>query len=266
MRLLAIIGDPVSHSLSPLLHNSAIAALGLNPAVYTRLHLTDGSRLKNAFFNHGLYGANVTVPHKEAAFRACDRLCALSERIGAVNTLLIEEGRLSGYNTDAPGFMASISAFKRPKRTLILGAGGTARAIAAVMAQQNYSVTVLNRSADRLTAFERFGVARATWADWPQGPFDMVINTTSAGLQDESLPLPAEQLEHYLASAQVAIEVIYGKKTPFLKQAEAAGLQTQDGLSMLIHQAALAFKHFFPGQDPAQVSTLMYQAIKRLAP
>jgi shikimate dehydrogenase len=260
---LAIIGDPVSHSFSPLLHNSTIAALKLDPAVYTRLHLIEGDRLKTAFFSHGLYGANVTVPHKEAAFNACDRLCPLAEQIGAVNTLVLEEGLLCGYNTDAPGFMEAIKHFGRPKRVLILGAGGTARAIAAIMGRQGYDCTVLNRSANRLTAFKGFEVACATWAEPPQGPFEMVINTTSAGLKDESLPLESAFLDHYFASARVAIEVIYGKETPFLSRARKAGLQTQDGLAMLIEQAALAFKHFFSDQDPARVSTLMHQSAIR---
>ena len=264
MKLLAILGNPVSHSLSPLLHNSAITALALQPAVYTRLRIEDGSQLRRIFESHGLSGANVTVPHKEAAFEACDEVCKLAERIGAVNTIVNEAGRLKGYNTDAPGFMEAIAPFGHPKRSLILGAGGTARAIATIFAQQGLACTVLNRSSDRLKPFKAMGVETATWQSLPKGPFEMVINTTSAGLSDDALPLDRAILQGYLASARAAIEVIYGKETPFLKLANAEGIQTQDGLPMLIHQAALAFKLFFPAQEPAQVSTLMYDAATKL--
>ena len=107
MKLFAIFGDPVSHSRSPLMHNNVFRELGFN-ACYTRIHLKDGDRLRETFFGLGLDGANITVPHKEAAFKACDEVRGFAKKIGVVNTLINENGRLVGYNTDADGFLYAI--------------------------------------------------------------------------------------------------------------------------------------------------------------
>lgn len=261
MKLLGIMGDPVSHSLSPLIHNAAIAKLGLEPSVYTRLLVGNAGELRRRFDTHGLFGGNITVPHKEAAFAQCDEVRGLARKIGAVNTWVREKDRIIGYNTDAPGFMEAIAPIGTPKRTLILGAGGTARAIAVAFNDRGWDATVLNRSASRLDFFKSLGIKTATWQTLPEEAFDLVINTTSAGLKDEALPLEASVLERYFKNARFAVDAIYGKVTPFLKQAGALGLQTQDGGAMLVAQAVLAFEHFFPGNDRALIDTAMKAAL-----
>lgn len=262
MKLLGILGNPVSHSLSPLIHNAAIGELGLQPAVYTRLLVENGADLRSVFDAHGLFGGNITVPHKEEAFVQCDEARGLAQRIGAANTWVREGDRVIGYNTDAPGFMEAIAPIGTPKRTLILGAGGTAKAIAVAFSDRGWDATVLNRSASRLDFFKALGIKTATWETLPGGTFDLVVNTTSAGLKDDSLPLEKPALEDYLKRARFAVDAIYGKVTPFLALARQHGLQTQDGGAMLAAQAVLAFEHFFPGSERARVAQMMKDALQ----
>ncbi|MCK4874917.1 MAG: shikimate dehydrogenase, partial [Sulfurimonas sp.] len=148
-KLFAIFGDPVEHSRSPLMHNSVFKNLNY-PACYTRVHLKDGSKLRETFLSLKLSGANITVPHKEAAYAACDEIRGFAKSVGVVNTIINENGKLIGYNTDADGFMYAIKEFGDIKKILVLGAGGTAKALASRFVQDNIDVTVLNRSASRL--------------------------------------------------------------------------------------------------------------------
>ncbi len=141
MKLFAIFGDPVSHSRSPLMHNCVFKNLKYD-ACYTRVHLLDGSKLKETFFSLGLSGANVTVPHKEEAYKACDEVRGFAKTVGVVNTLINENGKLVGYNTDADGFMYAIKEFGKINKVLILGAGGTAKALASRFMQENIKVSV----------------------------------------------------------------------------------------------------------------------------
>ena len=147
--IFAIFGNPVSHSKSPLMHNLAFQGLDY-AACYTRYLLEDGATLKDTFFNLGLKGVNVTVPHKEAAFNACDKLDPFAQKIGVVNTIVERDGKLYGYNTDAPGFLKAISEFKEVKTVLFLGAGGTAQSTSSILRDEGYEVTLLNRSPERL--------------------------------------------------------------------------------------------------------------------
>ena len=144
-KLFAIFGNPVKHSRSPLMHNHVFKRLGFD-ACYTRILLEDGSKLKETFLSQKLSGANITVPHKEAAFKACDEVRGFAKEIGVVNTIVNKDGRLIGYNTDADGFLFSIEDFKDVKKILIIGAGGTAKALAKKFKLENFEVSVLNRS------------------------------------------------------------------------------------------------------------------------
>lgn len=247
MKLFTIFGDPVSHSRSPLMHNYVFKTLDIN-ACYTRTRLEDGNDLRNTFFEKGLSGANVTVPHKEAAFRACDEVRGIATAIQAVNTLVNEEGRLIGYNTDADGFMHAIGSFGPIKSALILGAGGTARALSVALSQGRIDVNVLNRSAGRLDFFKEAGVRCSTWDDFVPASYDLIINTTSAGLSDNELPIPAALLETLISQAKAAIDVIYGKETPFLREVKRKGLPFKDGSDMLLAQGVLA-NHLFLGKE-----------------
>ncbi len=243
MKLFAVFGDPVAHSRSPLMHNSVFKNLNYK-ACYTRVHLKEGSKLKETFFALKLSGANITVPYKEEAFKACDEVRGFAKKIGVVNTLINENGKLIGYNTDADGFMFAIKEFKEIKNVLVLGAGGTAKALSCRFIQDNIKVTVLNRSASRLQYFKELNCDCFTWNDFKIGRYDLVVNTTSAGLKDEELPAPREMIEEILNNTSYAADAIYGKMTPFLKMAKNKNIIYKDGSDMLLGQGVLANELF----------------------
>ena len=242
-QLFAIFGNPVSHSKSPLMHNLAFQGLGYD-ACYTRYLLEDGAQLKEKFLNLGLKGVNVTVPHKEAAFNACDNLDPFAQKIGVVNTIVKRNGKLHGYNTDAPGFLKAISEFSDVKTVLFLGAGGTAQSTSSILRDEGYEVTLLNRSEARLEKYKTDGFQTYTFESFVSQPYDLVINMTSAGLEDDSLPAPTEILEKVLPQAKACVDVIYGKETPFLKLAKSYNKPTKDGSDMLLYQGIIAFEYF----------------------
>jgi shikimate dehydrogenase len=242
-QLFAIFGNPVSHSKSPLMHNLSFQGLDVD-ACYARYLLEEGSRLKETFFALGLKGINITVPHKEDAYAACDVLDPFAQKVGAVNTIVEKEGKLYGYNTDAPGFLKAISEFKDIKTVLFLGAGGTAKSTSIILKEAGYEVTILNRSGGRLTYFKEHGFDTYTFDDFHPKPYDLVINMTSAGLEDDALPAPSEILEEVIPTAKACVDVIYGKETPFLKLAKQQNKPTKDGSDMLLYQGIIAFEYF----------------------
>jgi len=246
-KLFAIFGDPVSHSRSPLMHNSVFKNLNY-PACYTRVHLKDGSKLKETFFKLGLSGANITVPHKEDAYNACDEIRGFAKKVGVVNTIVNENGKLIGYNTDADGFMFAIKEFGDVNNVLILGAGGTAKALASRFLQDNIKVDVINRSEGRLSYFKDIGCECFTWETYESKKYDLVVNTTSAGLKDEELPAPKEIIESILNNTNFVADAIYGKLTPFLKLAQDKNITYKDGADMLLGQGILANELFVNGE------------------
>lgn len=259
-KLFAIFGDPVAHSRSPLMHNSVFKNLNYK-ACYTRVHLKDGSKLRETFLALGLSGANITVPHKEEAFKACDEVRGFAKNIGVVNTIVNENGRLIGYNTDADGFMEAIKEFGHVQTVLIIGAGGTAKALASRFTQDNIKVTVLNRSKERLAYFENISTYTISnsekvllecqdWNTYKSSKYDLVVNTTSAGLKDEELPAPQNMIEDILSNTSFVADAIYGKKTPFLKLACGKNLIYKDGADMLLGQGILANELFTQGVLP----------------
>ena len=264
MKIFAVFGNPISHSVSPRLHNLALGELGLSrEALYTRYELADGLRLISKFKELKLSGANVTVPHKEAALAQCDVADETAAKIGSVNTLVSRSGKIYGYNTDAPGFLRAIGSFGQIDSALVLGAGGTARAVAYALKSRSMRVCVLNRSEGRLVNFAEF--EKFSWENFGEfkgGKFDLVVNTTSAGLKDENLPAPIEILRLLFAKAKFAFDVIYDKKTPFLNLAAASGLACKDGSEMLLFQAVKALNLFFEDSlDEAKIEASMRKAL-----
>ena len=241
--LFAIFGNPVKHSRSPLMHNHVFKKLHYN-ACYTRIHLEDGAKLKETFFSQKLQGANITVPHKEAAYKACDEVRGFAKKIGVVNTLINENGRLIGYNTDADGFVFAIKEFKNIKNILIIGAGGTAKALGMKLQELELNVSVLNRSAPNLEYFKNSGFETFSWENCPTKGFDLVVNTTSAGLSDDNYPAPLEKLRTILEKSSYAADAIYGKVTPFLRLCQDLNITYKDGANMLLGQGVLANNYF----------------------
>jgi len=247
--LFTIFGNPVKHSRSPLMHNSVFTQLNY-PACYTRTLLEDGKKLRERFLAQKLSGANITVPHKEAACAACDEVRGFANKIGVVNTIVYENGKLIGYNTDADGFMYAIREFDSIKNVIILGAGGTAKALAAKFLEEQMTVTILNRSKARLAYFDTLGCKTYTWEDFDLDSYDLVVNTTSAGLNDEELPAPLEYIEAILDSSRYAADAIYGKTTPFLQLAKEKNITYKDGADMLLGQGVLANELFTKKELP----------------
>lgn len=254
-RLAGVIGDPVEHSRSPRLHNHWLARYGID-GLYVPLRVAPASFASAVagLGAAGFAGLNVTLPHKEAAFRLVDRRERSAERGGAVNTIVFENGEAIGSNTDGDGFIANLEAHdvQHGGRVLLLGAGGAARAIAASLLDRGYAVTISNRDPDRSYRLQ---------ADLPQlsvvlwearsaavHTADLLVNTTSVGLQDPcSSPVALKDAPHGL----VVADIIYTpRQTLLLRQAAERGLRTVDGLGMLLHQARPGFRAWF-GVDPA---------------
>ena len=258
MRAFAVFGNPVKHSISPRLHNLALRRLNLD-AFYTRVLLQDGHNLVDKFKSLKLDGANITIPYKEIALSQCDVVEESALEIGSINTILLKNDLIQGYNTDAPGFIRSIKQFGDIKSALILGAGGTARAIAYALKRCGVDVTVLNRSESRLENFSEF--KSFSWSKFSVGKFELVVNSTSAGLNDDSLPAPIEILKPVLEHAKFAFDVIYNRPTPFLNLAVSKGLICKNGSDMLLHQAVLALNLFyFNSLDETQIEKYMREA------
>ncbi|WP_104747776.1 shikimate dehydrogenase [Helicobacter cetorum] len=244
LKSFGVFGNPIKHSKSPLIHNACFLAykdkLGFL-GHYHPLLLPLEKSLKKVFLNLGLCGANVTLPFKEEAFKICHRVEGIAKQCGSVNTLILENDEIIGYNTDALGFYRTL---KYPfKNALILGAGGSARALACELLKQGIEVSVLNRSKEKLEFFKQIGCECKTWQDLPQKSFELVVNTTSASL-DNKLPLASEPLITLLKKSQLAYDLMYNTLTPFLSLAHSMGIEIQDGTNMLLAQASLSFEYF----------------------
>jgi shikimate dehydrogenase len=261
MKLFTIFGNPVSHSKSPNMHNFAFSEFKVD-ANYSKTHLEDGYKIKEEFKNQNFSGANVTVPHKEIAYEICDEVIGIANQIKAVNTIINRNGKLYGYNTDAPGFIEAIKEFGDIKNILIIGAGGTAKSLALIFKQHNINTTVLNRSESRFEFYKDLGLNTFTWDNFEVSDYDLVVNSTSAGLSDDSLPLPKKLLENIFKHTKYAVDVIYGKQTPFLKLAKELKLQTKDGEDMLLYQGVLAFELFTDIKINQNLIDTMRQGLK----
>ena len=245
MKKYTIFGNPVSHSKSPQMHNAGFKSLNID-ALYDKTHLEDGSTIKSVFLENNTSGANITVPHKEDAFKNADEVVGLAQKIGAVNTYINKDGKVLAYNTDAPGFMKAIEEFEDIKTAMILGAGGTAKAISVAFKDAGIETTVINRSTNRLDFFKELGCSVYSWDTYKNigTKYDLVVNSTSAGLKDEEFPAPLNILENILENSTNAIDCIYGKLTPFLAKAKESGLRYKDGEDMLLFQGVIAFELF----------------------
>lgn len=262
LRFFAVYGNPIAHSLSPLLHNATYAHLGVS-AYYGRILLTDGESLKESFLSHQLSGANITIPFKEYAYDLCDEVCGIAKEIGACNTWVRVDDTIKGYNTDAEGFYECIKDYG-VKSALIIGAGGSAKAVALILKAHNIATTLLNRSKTKLEFFTQRGFNCFLSDEFSvEGSYDLVINTTSAGLNDNLLPCSEEILRDIFSQASYAFDLIYGKVTPFLSLAKDYHLTCSDGRDMLIYQAALAFKLFLPSLhlQAQDIASLMRRAL-----
>ena len=256
---ICVIGDPIAHSRSPLIHNYWIAASELSGSYEAKR--VAGEELETfirSMGDGGFTGCNVTVPHKQAVMPFLDRLNDTAAKIGAVNTVWIEDGRLIGGNSDAHGFIAHLDATlpdwqSSVRKALVLGAGGAARAAVFALTERGLDVTIVNRTFETARRLAADFNARATASPWNEiNAFlpvtDLLVNTTSLGMQGKR-PLEID-LSSLPRNAIVYDAVYVPLETDLLKQARARGLRSVDGLGMLLHQAGFGFKKWF-GIAPA---------------
>jgi shikimate dehydrogenase len=269
-RLLAVIGDPVRHSLSPLMHNAAIAQMGLD-YVYVALpikpeDLVDGVRALGAI---GLVGFNITIPHKQAILPLLDEVSEVAEAVGAVNTVRWTGSGWAGTNTDVEGFLAPLMALERDwsqTTAVVLGNGGAARAVVAGCAQLGCkAIQVVGRSRHRLAMFEQSWAGAALGAPLQVHPWEalaglmpgasLVVNTTPVGMspQVEACPVSREVMG-MMQPGTIAYDLIYvPNPTRFLREAQEQGAIALDGLEMLLQQGAAALELWTGGEVPVDV-------------
>jgi shikimate dehydrogenase len=267
MHRLGVLGWPVAHSRSPAIHNAALAALGLDDWHYQLLPVPPAlfDETTRALPRSGFVGANVTIPHKQAALALATQASGTARAIGAANTLTFAaDGTIAAENTDAPGLIAALdglSELPASPRVLILGAGGSARAAAWALREAGASeVSIWNRTAERASALARdLGVNAVR----EPVPADLLVNCTSVGLHDDGVERSATDSQELnqlrLTLDQVGkysyvVDFVYRSgSTPLLAAAKAHGARTVDGLEILIAQGALSLELWTGRKAPVDV-------------
>jgi shikimate dehydrogenase len=275
-KLVGLIGHPVEHSLSPAMHNSAFAALNLNwcyvllPVLPEQLGEAVAGLRALSFV-----GANVTVPHKEAVMSHLDHVAPEAQAIGAVNTIVVYEGRSIGYNTDWRGFLTALGEGgfdPQGKRAVALGAGGAARAVVYALAQAGAQVTILNRTPARAQAlirdFSPLFPSTSLFAlpltlqtlEEQTADAHLLVNTTPVGMWPEVDRSPWPEGLAFPGHL-TAFDLVYSPgQTKLLQQAQQAGAKVVGGLGMLVHQGAVAFELWTGEKAPIEA---MYEAASK---
>ena len=275
-RVCGVIADPIGHTVSPAMHNAAFEEMGID-YLYVPFRVKKegvgeaiaGMRALN------IRGLNVTIPHKVAVIPFLDELDDLAQRIGAVNTIVNDNGVLRGYNTDATGFLQALlerGIEPRGKNVVILGAGGASRAISLILAERGSNLIILNRTLDKAKEcayriseiyqreakalkLDRENLARGL------SKADILVNATSVGMTPnvDETPLSFDLFKPSL----IVFDIVYNPiKTRLLREAETAGAETISGLDMLVWQGALAFEKWTGLKAP--VKLMREEAIKVL--
>ncbi|CAH0139490.1 Shikimate dehydrogenase (NADP(+)) [Peribacillus sp. Bi96] len=253
-KIYGVMGDPIAHSMSPDIHNDAFEKENIE-AVYHHFHVTKeglGDAVKG-MKALGIEGFNITIPHKTSIIPLLDEVDELALAIGAVNTVVNKNGRFIGYNTDGKGFFKSlcdeISGDIKAKNTLVIGAGGAARAIYFTLVKEGVKqVDIANRTKEKAAGlvsdcpYDKVSKALSIIeAEESLSQYDLIIQTTSSGMSPEvdHSPLKIDQLK----TGAIVSDIIYNPlQTKLLREAEEKGAETQNGLGMFINQAALAFE------------------------
>jgi shikimate dehydrogenase len=260
-KLIGLIGDPVAHSVSPAMHNGAFQAMGLN-YVYLAFRVPPAV-LADAIVGlrgFGMWGANITIPHKTSVLPLLDTIDGQAKRIGAVNTIVNDGGKLSGYNTDGPGFLAALrSGGFEPKgeKAVVLGAGGVARAVVFALRDAGATVAIVNRSPEGAVNLARETGASVFELNGPGlrsaiSGASLIVNATSVGMSPDadSTPLPANLLRPGL----MVFDTVYRpRETMLIKSAKTAGCRVISGLGMLVEQGALAFELWTGEKAPRDI-------------
>ncbi|PPD58242.1 shikimate dehydrogenase [Dehalogenimonas etheniformans] len=249
-RMIALLGNPVAQSVSPAMQNAAFRALE-QKYIYLAFQVPPAAlgEAINVVRGLGFRGANITIPHKTTVIPLLDNTDPHAKRIGAVNTVLNENGKLTGYNTDAPGFLVALrrGGFEpKGEKAVVLGAGGAARAVVFALRDAGTTIAIINRSHEsavnlaRETESSSFELSESGLRSAMAGS-SLVVNTTSLGMSPNagSTPLPVQ----FLRQGLFVFDTVYRpRQTRLLREAEAAGCKILGGLEMLVEQGALAFE------------------------
>jgi shikimate dehydrogenase len=269
MKRLAVLGHPVSHSRSPAMQNAALGALDLDGEwSYEAIDVvpTEFATRTRELAGSGFVGANVTIPHKEAALALADEASEAATEIGAANTLSFSEGTISADNTDASGLLAALPGPVEGRRALVMGAGGSARAAVWALAVQGASVSVWNRTPERADELVRDlarvgsetpaeGRLRAvTEAQIRGNGYELFVNCTAIGMRDEdpfeSLPLDRERLGDGL----VVVDLVYaGSESRLTDEARSRGATAVEGIEVLVRQGAESLRIWTGAEPPLDV-------------
>lgn len=251
-----MIGDPVRHSLSPLIHNAGFSARGLDWA-YVAFTVIDGDvpRALDGVRALGVRGLSVTMPHKEAVAEHVDELTEAAAALGSVNCVVNRDGDLLGDNTDGAGFVAGLrhelDMDPGGLSCVVVGAGGAARAVVAALADAGAArIGVLNRSRERArTAVELAGATGSIATPTDLGEADLVVNATPVGMSDDAVPFDPSLLH----AGQSVVDLIYHPlRTPLLLEAEQRGCRTANGVSMLLFQAIAQWEQWTGVEAPVE--------------
>ncbi|MBI4938116.1 MAG: shikimate dehydrogenase [Nitrosomonadales bacterium] len=245
----AVIGNPIAHSKSPLIHKMFAEQTGQDISYEAVLAPLDGfATTVKRLRDEGYKGCNVTVPFKFEAFQLATQLTPLAEKAQAVNTLKFDGDTILGNNTDGTGLaqdiLYNLKIALNNKRVLLMGAGGAAYGVTLPLGHVGAKLTIVNRTADKARALasshisDKFMVSGCSFDEIAGQQFDVVINATSAGLTYSEIPLPPT----IFAPGALAYDMMYGRETPFMKFAHEHGAAiVSDGLGMLVEQAAESF-------------------------
>ncbi|MBE0672499.1 MAG: shikimate dehydrogenase [Anaerolineales bacterium] len=265
---LGLIGYPLGHSLSPKIHTAALKACGLQ-GDYSLFPIApdDKKGLKDllAHVRSGeIHGLNVTIPHKQNVIELIDELTPTAQAIGAVNTIYLKSNKLIGDNTDATGFLSDLKRFveretsrQRNKSVLVLGAGGSAKAVVYALVNDGWNVAIaarrLEQAEELASQFEGVTTIELDLQTFKLSNVQLTVNTTPLGMTPniDSSPLPKGSI---LSQGTIIYDLVYNpRETKFVREAKQQGLQATTGLGMLIEQAALAFEIWTKHTPPRDV-------------
>ncbi len=268
-RICGVIGDPIEHTMSPVMHNAAFEKLGLDYLyIPFRVKKEEVGKAIEGMKALNIRGLNVTIPHKVAVIPFLDELDPLAEKLGAVNTIVNNNGVLKGYNTDAAGFLQALlekGVEPRGKNVVVLGAGGASRAISFILAERGANLVILNRLleldwaeelAGKISKFFKKEVKALELVEENLAAVlekaDILVNATSVGMNPDTAETPVAS--DLLKPGLIVFDVVYNPiKTRLLIEAEQAGAKTIGGLDMLVWQGALAFEQWTGLKAPVEV-------------
>ena len=252
--LYVVVGNPIGHSLSPVMHNSALAHSGLD-GHYLALRVENIAAAVDGIRGLGIRGASITIPHKISVLQYLDKVDPMAADIGAVNTVINRDGVLHGYNSDGDGAIKALleKTTIKDKDVAVIGAGGGARAVGFGLKQAGGLVTIINRTESRGEKLaDDLGCEFKLLAEVKKLPYQIVINATPAGMTPDvnSLPLAPDLMK----PGMVVMDMVYNPlKTRFLKEAQSIGCKTVDGVAMFVHQGAVQFELWTGRKAPVDI-------------